>query len=535
MQPPIRLLLAALLLGAVLALRAVPARAADTVVGTGTPASCTDPAFEAAFLAAQSAGGGTLSFNCGGSATIILSSPKDVLAGTAVTIDGGGQITLSGGGRSSVLGVSAGGTLTLLGLVIRDGFNDRDPDGNPLPGGGALTNNGTLVLRRTDVLDSSTQDSGGAIQSTGVLTVEDSLIRGNRAAQYGGGLNLSGQATLLRVQVVANSAGATAGLCAGGGIASAAVLTLNATSVLTNTAERGGGICSGGPLTLSGSALRGNHAGGAGGALFVYGGTQISDSSLVGNSAGSDGGALAASGTAAQLQVERSLISGNAAGDRGGGLFVTAGALRVERATLSANTAGYGGGLAVFDMPGTFATLTNVTLSGNSARFQGGGLITVRANAALNAVTFSGNRAPVGAALLSTNTPSLLRERAIELSDTLVAGDAGGQSCLFEVMSVQQRGVNLATDATCTGFAQIATAGLGPLRDNGDALPTHLPLAGSPAIDRSTCAGSPPPDQRGVARPQDGDGDGVARCDVGAVERRPGEGARTTYLPLVRR
>ena len=46
----------------------------------------------------------------------------------------------------------------------------------------------------------------------------------------------------------------------------------------------------------------------------------------------------------------------------------------------------------------------------------------------------------------------------------------------------------------------------------------HPLLPGSPAIDaaQGACAGV---DQRGVARPQDGDGDGLAVCDLGAYER----------------
>src|SRR5262249_37756064 len=68
---------------------------------------------------------------------------------------------------------------------------------------------------------------------------------------------------------------------------------------------------------------------------------------------------------------------------------------------------------------------------------------------------------------------------------------------------------------------------LGPLQNNGGSTATHAPLAGSPAID----AGNPgdlnsgpvcePTDQRGVTRPLDGNGDGIARCDIGAVEVSP--------------
>src|SRR5690242_57485 len=63
------------------------------VVGTGTAASCTDAALNAALT-----GGGVVTFNCGGPATINISTgtgSKTIAADT--TIDGGGVITISGG------------------------------------------------------------------------------------------------------------------------------------------------------------------------------------------------------------------------------------------------------------------------------------------------------------------------------------------------------------------------------------------------------------------------------------------------------
>jgi hypothetical protein len=60
-------------------------------------------------------------------------------------------------------------------------------------------------------------------------------------------------------------------------------------------------------------------------------------------------------------------------------------------------------------------------------------------------------------------------------------------------------------------------AQLQPLANNGGPTLTHAIFPGSPAIDKFG-AGCPATDQRGVARPQDGNGDGSSLCDAGAYE-----------------
>ena len=72
-----------------------------TVVGTGTPESCTAAAFVDAV-----ARGGTIVFACGPDpVTITLAEPAKVFndADPDVVIDGGGLVTLGGGGRSRIL------------------------------------------------------------------------------------------------------------------------------------------------------------------------------------------------------------------------------------------------------------------------------------------------------------------------------------------------------------------------------------------------------------------------------------------------
>lgn len=75
-----------------------------TVVGTGTPESCTSAAFVAAV-----AKGGVITFDCGPSpATITLTETAKVHNDTGpVVIDGKGKITLSGGGKVRILTMNA--------------------------------------------------------------------------------------------------------------------------------------------------------------------------------------------------------------------------------------------------------------------------------------------------------------------------------------------------------------------------------------------------------------------------------------------
>jgi CSLREA domain-containing protein len=96
-----------------------------------------------------------------------------------------------------------------------------------------------------------------------------------------------------------------------------------------------------------------------------------------------------------------------------------------------------------------------------------------------------------------------------------------------------------ATDQVSTQFDNL----VGPLQDNGGPTWSHALLAGSPAIDAADPSNFPVSDQRGVERPQDGDGASGARADLGAFEAyqaslggivfldRSGDGKRSTDEP----
>ncbi|MGE0825951.1 MAG: choice-of-anchor Q domain-containing protein [Candidatus Binatia bacterium] len=83
-------------------------------------------------------------------------------------------------------------------------------------------------------------------------------------------------------------------------------------------------------------------------------------------------------------------------------------------------------------------------------------------------------------------------------------------------------GHNLSSDTSCGLTRPGDLVGvdplLGPLQDNGGPTLTHALLPGSPAIDAGDDLACPASDQRRAVRPQDGNGDSLAVCDIGAFE-----------------
>ena len=119
----------------------------------------------------------------------------------------------------------------------------------------------------------------------------------------------------------------------------------------------------------------------------------------------------------------------------------------------------------------------------------------------------------------------------VEPVPTPSAPPVAGPSCSPASFNADDGEAVFTTDITCFAFvggnpitAQFGpgnTFGLQPPALNGGRIPTMDLSPGSAAIDNGTNLGCPFRDARNFDRPFDGDGGGIATCDVGALEYRP--------------
>lgn len=294
---------------------------------------------------------------------------------------------------------------------------------------------------------------------------------------------------------------------------------------------------------ISGVTVTGGDSGfQAGSGILVYDGTLTLARSRV-----RDNGPNAGIWVNSSLSLTGSRIAANS----GGGIVVNTNATAtILNSTISENTNddGHGGGI---NTSGTL-TLVNSTVSGNSTFYDGGG-ISSSGTASLHNVTITRNTANADSANVDKGGGVRVHSGTFTVGNTIIAGNFNpSTSGTLEPDcsgTLDGQGHNLIQDmAGCTvsgdttGNVTGMSPNLGPLQNNGGATLTHALQSGSPAIDGGNPGGcldasgaALTTDQRGYARPIDGDGDTSPVCDIGAYEYdSPGTPTPTstpTYTP----
>jgi CSLREA domain-containing protein len=314
--------------------------------------------------------------------------------------------------------------------------------------------------------------------------------------------------------------------------------------------ERGAGIANAGTLRLVRMKLRLNRAAsafnlGQGGAIANTGTLSIADSAILDNDAGGgeassgEGGGIWNSG---RLNVWTTRFAGNTTHDDndiggGGAIMNRGGTVSIQRAYFTGNSTGQNGfGGALANRDGGRMVVVNATISGNTSGEPGlgggavangtslrddGGSVTLRF------VTIADND---GGGLWNAGSTSYF--------DTIIGGnyenygsidvrDYNANNNCVNLFYTRSNGAILGQNpGNCASNhlednAAIMASVIEPLAANGGFGPTHALRAGSVALDAATGSegGCPALDQRGVARPVDGDADGTAICDIGAFER----------------
>ncbi len=568
-----------------LAASAPSVSAADSVVGNGTPQSCTESAFNSAL--AGMGGGGTLTFNCGSNPhTIQVTSPKNLVNG--IVVDGGGLITLSGGDAARIFTIDAQANVQIQHLTLADGsaagggailsagnmnaaYNaltllDVTLVGNHSTGiGGAIsaqytdliitnstlqenTSNGagaainlyggSLTMTETDVFTNTTlqggASSGGLQLAYATFTIQTTELRGNTSTfSSGGAITLLNSTGDIIDSLFKNNTGYES-FSYGGGLfaSSASQVTLENVTLTGNRARNGGAVANeASTVILDGAILAENEAVSGGGGLYNYSGgnTAFSNGSIIQENEADYGGGIYNLSSSLLVLLDTSILENT--GLLGGGGIYNIGTVQMERATLANNTGGDGGGL---NNSGS-SSMINVTIANNAANF-GGGIFNNGTLDLVN-VTIAGNDASQGGGggLLSNNGSSVsLSMLNTLLTDNLGSSTANDQCLLYKAPDSLRYSLWEGTScgsSTENNNLPNTDGRVIPLGFTGTGLLTELTMTQpirffSPAKNAGTCEdGTPETDQRGVLRPFDG------QCDIGAVEIVYIE--YTVYLPLV--
>ena len=196
------------------------------------------------------------------------------------------NLTIANGGMSSC---SDGGAVVNQGNLIID--SDTFTGNSASHDGGVIYNTGNLFVNKATFTDNSASAEGGVIKNYGTLVVYGSTFKNNFATWLGGAI------CNYNISVVNGSIFTGNKATNGGAIYNyQGIVSVNASTFTNNTANSlaggyGGAIENGGgSLIINGSTFTGNTAGTGGGAIISDGYLAVNFSRIVGNTAakGSD-------------------------------------------------------------------------------------------------------------------------------------------------------------------------------------------------------------------------------------------------------
>jgi predicted outer membrane repeat protein len=416
-----------------------------------------------------------------------------------------GPVTIEGGtnGDTHLLRLAPDATLNLVGVILKDGLLQGSGAGSAI-----YTDNGATVnVVGSTFINNNAAYGGGAIYANGDLNIVGSTFINNTSGDGGGGAIIKAGTGSLKIMK--------------------SIFTANTTS------GDGGAIYTtgSGPVQITDSKFVGN--GGNNSAVYIDADitADLERNEFDANvSPKGDGGAIH-NNISTNTTVADSVFNGNGAAIGNGGAIYNNGVLTVTRSTFMANvvTVGNGGGIA--NNASALLTVTNSTFNSNQAIIgKGGGIYNYNSNIGtepstvlLRNDTFYANSA--------NNTGGVYNDtgQSVTLGNTIL--DRGGSSAAnCNSGGFTSQGHNLVSDASCNthaaGDLNSTDPQLAALANNGGALTTQLtqmPQTGSPAIDagdNALCASDlvGNQDETATTRPKDGDGNGSAICDIGALE-----------------
>ena len=277
---------------------------------------------------------------------------------TAKTENGVRNVTLNEnveyGGETDKAGIylnpGAKVTLNLNGYTIDGGYNAETGEGGS---GDSLI----FVRKEAELVINGGADSEDT-ERRGTLTGGNAFSEKDPTYRTGGAIHTYGNVTVNNVDITGNRASAHGGAIAAFGNYGATV-TLNNTNVTNNTAQYGGGIYSANKkgtctININNSSVSGNTATQEGGGIFA-----------VDELYGSDGCAVSLNGVA---------LNGNKAlNGNGGAMYLFGDDVTLTDTTMTGNTASENGG-AIVAANSKIQLNGNIGITGNKAGSEGGGV-----------------------------------------------------------------------------------------------------------------------------------------------------------------